>query len=79
MLVVWRVNDRLDAFIAIGISRFRRIEACLFFDLVLVLNRDARVNICTYLDEVLALWLGNQRLKLGCGKGIDETSLRDNE
>lgn len=33
----------------------------------------------TYLNEVLALGLGDERLQLGGGEGIDETRLRDNQ
>jgi hypothetical protein len=32
-----------------------------------------------YLDEVLALGLGHQRLQLGCGEGVDEARLRHDE
>ena len=32
-----------------------------------------------YLDEVLSFWLRNERLELGCGKGVDETSLGDDK
>ena len=32
-----------------------------------------------YLDEVLALGLGDKRLQLGCGKRVDKTCLRDDE
>jgi hypothetical protein len=32
-----------------------------------------------YLDQVLALGLGDQRLELGSGEGVDETSLGDDE
>lgn len=31
------------------------------------------------LDEVLALRLGDQRLELGGGKGVDQARLRDNQ
>ena len=34
---------------------------------------DGRAGFATYLDEVLALGLGNERLKLGGGKCVDET------
>jgi hypothetical protein len=33
----------------------------------------------TYLNEVLTLGLGDKRLELGGGEGIDETGLGDNE
>lgn len=33
----------------------------------------------TYLDEVLALGLGHEGLKLGSGKGVDETGFRDDQ
>lgn len=33
----------------------------------------------TYLDQVLALGLGDQRLQLGCRKGVHESSLRDDK
>ena len=36
-------------------------------------------SIETGLDEVLALRLGNERLELGSGEGIDKPSLRDDE
>jgi len=32
-----------------------------------------------YLDEVLALGLGHQRLQLGCGEGVDEARLGHDE
>lgn len=32
-----------------------------------------------YLDQVLTLGLGHQRLQLGSGEGVDETSLGDDE
>ena len=33
----------------------------------------------TCLNEILALWLGNEGLELGSGEGIDETSLGDDQ
>ena len=33
----------------------------------------------TYLDEVLAFSLGHERLELGGGKGVDETSFGDDK
>ena len=33
----------------------------------------------TYLDEVLTLGLGDERLQLGGGEGVNETGLGDNE
>ncbi len=33
----------------------------------------------TYLNQVLALGLGDQRLELGGGEGVDQTSFRDDE
>lgn len=30
-----------------------------------------------YLDQVLALGLGDERLQLGCGEGVDQASLGD--
>jgi len=33
----------------------------------------------TYLNEVLAIGLGDKWLKLRCGERIDKTSLRNNE
>jgi hypothetical protein len=32
-----------------------------------------------YLDEVLALGLGDEWLQLGCGESVDETRLGDDE
>jgi len=32
-----------------------------------------------YLDEVLSFWLRDERLELGCGEGVDETSLGDDK
>jgi hypothetical protein len=32
-----------------------------------------------YLDEILALGLGDQRLQLRCGEGVDEARLGDDE
>ena len=32
-----------------------------------------------YLNQVLALGLGDQWLKLGSGEGVDQTSLRDDQ
>jgi hypothetical protein len=34
---------------------------------------------CAYLDEVFALGLGDERLQLGCSKGVDEARLGHNE
>lgn len=34
---------------------------------------------CTHLDQVLALWLGDQRLELGRGEGVDQSRLGDNQ
>jgi hypothetical protein len=33
----------------------------------------------SYLDEVLALWLGDKGLKLRGSEGVDETGLRDDQ
>lgn len=33
----------------------------------------------TYLDEILALGLGDERLQLGGGEGVDETGLGDDK
>ncbi len=33
----------------------------------------------TDLDQILAFGLGNQRLELGSGEGIDQASLRDDQ
>jgi hypothetical protein len=33
----------------------------------------------TDLDQILALGLGNKRLELGSGKGVDQASLRDDQ
>jgi len=32
-----------------------------------------------YLDEILSFWLRDERLELGCGEGVDETSLGDDK
>lgn len=40
---------------------------------------DECIGGAAYLDEVLALGLGHQRLQLRCGEGVDESSLRDDE
>lgn len=32
-----------------------------------------------YLDQILALGLGHERLKLGGGEGVDQTRLGDDE
>ena len=32
-----------------------------------------------YLDEILSLRLRDERLELGCGEGVDETSLGDDK
>ena len=37
------------------------------------------VVVQAYLDEVLALGLGDKWLQLGCGEGVDEARLGDNE
>lgn len=33
----------------------------------------------TYLNEVLALGFGDERLELGCGEGVNETGFRDDQ
>lgn len=37
------------------------------------------VACAAYLDEVLALWLGDEWLQLGCGEGVDEPCLGHDE
>ena len=32
-------------------------------------------RVVAYLDEILALWLGDERLELWCREGVDETGL----
>lgn len=36
-------------------------------------------RMMSYLDEVLALWLGHERLKFGCGEGVDQARLGHNK
>lgn len=36
-------------------------------------------SIETCLDEILAFWLGDERLELGSGKGVYKASLGDDE
>ena len=38
-----------------------------------------RVAMRTYLDQILALGLGDEGLQLGCRKGVDQTRLGNNE
>lgn len=33
----------------------------------------------SYLNQILALGFGDQRLKLGCGEGIDKTRFGNNQ
>lgn len=63
-------------------GRFGSIEACLERGDVSSARRDGREPVravCAYLDEVLALSLGDQGLELGGGEGVDQTGLRDDE
>lgn len=55
-----------------GSGAFR--QAC--SGLVTLRHGSARPLFAAYLDEVLALWLGDKRLQLGCGEGVDQTCLR---
>lgn len=32
-----------------------------------------------YLNEILAFWLGDERLEFRCGEGVDETGFRNDE
>lgn len=41
--------------------------------------RRKRVGVVTYLNQVLALSLSDERLKLGCREGVDEASLGDDQ
>ena len=36
-------------------------------------------RVKTGLDEILALWLGDERLELGGGESIDQSGLRHDE
>lgn len=53
-------------------SRVRRVQASL--DATISVE-STMVDVITYLDQVLALGLGHQRLELGGGESVDETGL----
>ena len=48
-------------------------------NIVSILVNKGRVRTSAHLDEVFAFGLGDERLKLRCGEGVDETSLGDDE
>lgn len=58
--------------------RLRRIEAGLHTYSAHATANSSRRNII-YLNQVLALWLGDKWLELGGGEGVDETRFRDHE
>ena len=63
---------------AVRVGRLGGIEACLIVILVRAAT-DCVFLEWSYLDQVLALGLGHQRLELGSGEGVDETSLGHDE
>jgi hypothetical protein len=63
---------------AVRVGRLGGIKACLIVVLVTAAT-DCVFLERSYLDQVLALGLGHQRLELGGGEGVDETSLGHNE
>jgi hypothetical protein len=75
--VLGRLDSRFTVD-AVRVGRLGGIETCLVAALARALP--ARLALeWTYLDQVLALGLGHQRLKLGSSEGVDETSFRDDE
>jgi hypothetical protein len=78
MLLFGRVNGRL-AIDAVSIRRLGRIEACLWNRRSTNASRDSNDCDNAYLNQVLALGLGDQWLKLRGGEGVDQTSLRDDQ
>jgi hypothetical protein len=80
-LVVRVVVRRLDGCFAVDVVLVAAgglwcVQACLY---VLLATRQASGSPVenTYLDQVLALWLGDQRLQLGGSEGVDQAGLRD--
>jgi hypothetical protein len=75
------VLGRLDSRFAVNAVRvggLGGIETCLVAALARALSAGAMLE-WTYLDQVLSLGLGHQRLELGSGEGVNETSFRDDE
>lgn len=69
--VLGRVDSRFTID-TVRVGRFGSVETCLIEALVRLTNR---FFVCTYLDQVLALGLGHQRLELRGGESVDEASL----
>lgn len=75
------VLGRLDSRFTVDtvrVGRFGCVETCLVEALARTWT-DRLMSVITYLDQVFALGLGDQRLELGGGESVDETSLGDNK
>lgn len=76
-----RVLGRLDSRFtvdAVRVGGLGGVETCLTTASVKAMTDGVWLE-WAYLDQVLALGLGHQRLELGSGEGVDETGLGDNE
>ena len=73
------VGGRFSSLDTVAVGRFGGVEAGLK---TCVSTNDQALHSrrqMTYLNEIFALGLGYKRLEFGCGEGVDETSLGNDE